>query len=223
MTKPELGIKRLCASYGARFYDLLHSPIICPKCGTVLATPNVSSSRVRKATREPEREFERPVTETGAQFASPRMPAGKPTARRRRACYPRRTTMTMRTSTVRSSSRIAMKRTAMSLTSAAGKRIKRWRPPNFAAQRLWLRCRSGTPRAPAPCRPRPMGPVPRRGRVASGYFARMAPRRILPCPVFVDPSEKRGPDRGRPPLSRSPSAHLAPSARCFPLIAPCVA
>jgi uncharacterized protein (TIGR02300 family) len=74
MTKPELGTKRLCAGCGARFYDLLHSPITCPKCGTVLATPDVNSSRVRvKAMREPEREFERPVAETsGAQFASPK-------------------------------------------------------------------------------------------------------------------------------------------------------
>jgi uncharacterized protein (TIGR02300 family) len=74
MTKPELGTKRLCASCGARFYDLLHSPITCPKCGTVLATADVNRSRVRvKATREPEREFEPAVTETpGAQFASPK-------------------------------------------------------------------------------------------------------------------------------------------------------
>jgi uncharacterized protein (TIGR02300 family) len=74
MTKPELGTKRLCASCGAKFYDLLHSPITCPKCGAVLAIPDVGSSRVRtKATREPSREFDRPVTETsGAQFASPK-------------------------------------------------------------------------------------------------------------------------------------------------------
>jgi uncharacterized protein (TIGR02300 family) len=74
MTKPELGTKRLCASCGARFYDLLHSPITCPKCGTVLTIADVSSSRARvKATREPERELEQPVTETsGAQFASPK-------------------------------------------------------------------------------------------------------------------------------------------------------
>jgi uncharacterized protein (TIGR02300 family) len=74
MTKPELGTKRLCTSCGARFYDLLHSPITCPKCGTVLANPDVHSSRVRiKAPREPEREFERLATETpGGQFASPK-------------------------------------------------------------------------------------------------------------------------------------------------------
>jgi uncharacterized protein (TIGR02300 family) len=74
MTKPELGTKRLCASCGVKFYDLLQSPITCPKCGTVLAGADVSSSRVRaKAAREPEREFDRPVAETpGAQFASPK-------------------------------------------------------------------------------------------------------------------------------------------------------
>ena len=35
MAKPELGIKRLCASCGAKFYDLHKSPIVCPKCSTV--------------------------------------------------------------------------------------------------------------------------------------------------------------------------------------------
>src|ERR1700722_1015928 len=79
MTKPELGTKRLCASCGAKFYDLLHSPITCPKCGTVLARADVSSSRVRaKAARQPEPEFDRPVTEIpGAQFASPKNADGE--------------------------------------------------------------------------------------------------------------------------------------------------
>lgn len=35
MAKPELGTKRLCASCGAKFYDLSRNPIVCPKCGTV--------------------------------------------------------------------------------------------------------------------------------------------------------------------------------------------
>ena len=34
MAKPELGIKRVCVSCGARFYDLTKQPAICPKCGT---------------------------------------------------------------------------------------------------------------------------------------------------------------------------------------------
>ena len=35
MVKPEWGIKRTCQSCGARFYDLKHDPIICPKCQAV--------------------------------------------------------------------------------------------------------------------------------------------------------------------------------------------
>lgn len=35
LAKPEWGTKRICQSCGARFYDLRHSPIECPKCGTV--------------------------------------------------------------------------------------------------------------------------------------------------------------------------------------------
>jgi uncharacterized protein (TIGR02300 family) len=35
VAKPELGTKRLCASCGAKFYDLSKTPITCPKCGTV--------------------------------------------------------------------------------------------------------------------------------------------------------------------------------------------
>ena len=35
MAKPELGTKRLCASCSAKFYDLNHDPITCPKCGAV--------------------------------------------------------------------------------------------------------------------------------------------------------------------------------------------
>jgi uncharacterized protein (TIGR02300 family) len=35
VAKAELGTKRLCASCGAKFYDLNKDPIHCPKCGTV--------------------------------------------------------------------------------------------------------------------------------------------------------------------------------------------
>jgi uncharacterized protein (TIGR02300 family) len=33
MAKPELGTKRVCVQCGARFYDLMKQPAICPKCG----------------------------------------------------------------------------------------------------------------------------------------------------------------------------------------------
>ena len=36
MAKPELGTKRLCGSCSTKFYDLNKSPIVCPKCHTVL-------------------------------------------------------------------------------------------------------------------------------------------------------------------------------------------
>ena len=32
MVKPDLGVKRVCPSCGARFYDLQKRPIECPKC-----------------------------------------------------------------------------------------------------------------------------------------------------------------------------------------------
>lgn len=32
MPNPEWGVKRTCPSCGARFYDLMRSPIICPSC-----------------------------------------------------------------------------------------------------------------------------------------------------------------------------------------------
>jgi uncharacterized protein (TIGR02300 family) len=34
MSKPDLGMKRVCVACGARFYDLTKSPAVCPKCGT---------------------------------------------------------------------------------------------------------------------------------------------------------------------------------------------
>jgi uncharacterized protein (TIGR02300 family) len=34
MAKPEMGLKRVCVACGTRFYDLMRTPAICPKCGT---------------------------------------------------------------------------------------------------------------------------------------------------------------------------------------------
>lgn len=41
MAKPELGIKRQCASCGAKFYDLNKDPIVCPKCSTVFVVTSL--------------------------------------------------------------------------------------------------------------------------------------------------------------------------------------
>jgi uncharacterized protein (TIGR02300 family) len=61
MTKPELGTKRLCARCGARFYDLVRTPITCPKCETVFVPANLPSRFEREP--EPVREAGQPVDE----------------------------------------------------------------------------------------------------------------------------------------------------------------
>ena len=55
MAKPELGTKRLCGNCGAKFYDLLRNPIVCPKCSTVLVPPTAARGRpeVARAAAEP--------------------------------------------------------------------------------------------------------------------------------------------------------------------------
>ena len=70
MAKPELGTKRLCAHCGAKFYDLNHAPITCPKCGTEFEA--VVAARARpEAARAVVREVEAVVPETQeAEFVS---------------------------------------------------------------------------------------------------------------------------------------------------------
>jgi uncharacterized protein (TIGR02300 family) len=60
VVKAELGTKRTCPSCGTKFYDLLKSPIICPKCGvSFIAAPLLPSkgdapqAAVAKPVREP--------------------------------------------------------------------------------------------------------------------------------------------------------------------------
>lgn len=38
LAKPEWGIKRVCQSCGALFYDMKRTPILCPSCGTPFDT-----------------------------------------------------------------------------------------------------------------------------------------------------------------------------------------
>jgi uncharacterized protein (TIGR02300 family) len=58
------GNKRICLSCGARFYDMLRSPIICPKCETEFQ-PVVSGrgSRAKAALPVPAPEQIQPVVE----------------------------------------------------------------------------------------------------------------------------------------------------------------
>ena len=43
MAKPELGTKRLCGNCSAKFYDLNKTPIVCPKCQTVMELSQVAA------------------------------------------------------------------------------------------------------------------------------------------------------------------------------------
>jgi uncharacterized protein (TIGR02300 family) len=71
VAKPELGTKRLCASCGAKFYDLNHSPITCPKCGTVFEAAVVTARGRPEAARAAPREVESVAPETAeAEFVS---------------------------------------------------------------------------------------------------------------------------------------------------------
>ena len=64
MAKPELGTKRLCASCGAKYYDLNRDPIVCPKCGDVFET--VMTARAAKAAKVEEKPAEEEEEEDAA-------------------------------------------------------------------------------------------------------------------------------------------------------------
>ena len=50
--KVELGMKLTCSSCGARFYDLNHTPAVCPKCDAENSRPVIF--RTRRASEERE-------------------------------------------------------------------------------------------------------------------------------------------------------------------------
>ena len=45
MTNPRWGMKRLCPNCGAKFFDMLRTPVACPKCASVVK----SSAGIPKA------------------------------------------------------------------------------------------------------------------------------------------------------------------------------
>jgi uncharacterized protein (TIGR02300 family) len=63
MSNPELGTKRLCATCGARFFDLRHSPIHCPKCDATfdLPLPPARPTRIFRTVAPLEAEVEPPI------------------------------------------------------------------------------------------------------------------------------------------------------------------
>jgi uncharacterized protein (TIGR02300 family) len=70
MTKPELGTKRLCAGCGAKFYDLHHSPITCPKCNAVFEPVEVNKRFRTGIASKPKSDFEPVVADPEAEFIS---------------------------------------------------------------------------------------------------------------------------------------------------------
>jgi len=55
LAKPEWGLKRVCQSCGAKFYDLQRSPILCPKCGAEFDPETVLRSRRGRSSATPEK------------------------------------------------------------------------------------------------------------------------------------------------------------------------
>lgn len=58
MAKPEWGTKRICPSCGTRYYDLMHDPIICPKCQTPFDPEALLKARRTRPVAPVERELE---------------------------------------------------------------------------------------------------------------------------------------------------------------------
>lgn len=53
MAKAEWGLKRVCPSCGARYYDMKKHPPVCPSCGTVYDPENQQRSRRGRAAVKP--------------------------------------------------------------------------------------------------------------------------------------------------------------------------
>ena len=58
MAKPEWGTKRICPSCGARYYDLLREPVVCPKCSTPYDPEALLRARRARPAPQVEKELE---------------------------------------------------------------------------------------------------------------------------------------------------------------------
>ena len=63
MARPEWGTKRICPSCGARYYDLLREPVICPKC----STPFDPEAFLRSRRSRPQAPVEKELEPVGAE------------------------------------------------------------------------------------------------------------------------------------------------------------
>ena len=63
MTKPELGIKRICSGCSLKFYDLHKTPIVCPTCNTVFEPPKAVPAKLRRPWEAKAAPASRPISE----------------------------------------------------------------------------------------------------------------------------------------------------------------
>ena len=73
MAKPEWGVKRVCQSCAAKFYDLKRSPITCPKCAARFDPEALLKSR---RGRPPPAKAAKPEPAPGADAATGEPPEG---------------------------------------------------------------------------------------------------------------------------------------------------
>ncbi|MBO0735066.1 MAG: TIGR02300 family protein [Alphaproteobacteria bacterium] len=69
MAKPEWGSKRICPSCGARYYDLMREPVVCPKC----ATPFDPEAFLRSRRARPAAPVEKELEPVGADELDPEL------------------------------------------------------------------------------------------------------------------------------------------------------
>jgi uncharacterized protein (TIGR02300 family) len=62
VVKPEWGLKRVCPSCGARYYDMQREPVLCPKCGGAYDPETVAKTRRARPVPVPEEPVE-PLTD----------------------------------------------------------------------------------------------------------------------------------------------------------------
>jgi uncharacterized protein (TIGR02300 family) len=67
LVKADLGIKRVCPSCSARFYDLQKRPIECPKCAFSFE-PEALYKQRRPRPAEPEKPAGQPIAEEGEEL-----------------------------------------------------------------------------------------------------------------------------------------------------------
>src|SRR6266446_1814157 len=71
VAKSEWGNKRICPSCGARYYDLLKEPVVCPKC----STPFDPEALLRARRARPPAPVEKEIEPVSAEEVDPDLEA----------------------------------------------------------------------------------------------------------------------------------------------------